>query len=414
MAAAPPNPPPNPAAPPNPPPNPAVPAKVTEFCWWENWLMWRIPLFLFWWAVAAAIIDNAIGESLLLYSSFMFVLPLAGLALVIWRHKKDGIIALVVLPIWFILYWILFPSVAPAQIIIWIPTGSRSLITPCRYALWSVHILFALVYVPLLLLSWYVLCFSQRYTVIVGTVYFEALLNTVILFVAMGWAADPLYPFIQFVDVLVRLQTWWDTWKAFHPANQATDEAKKKGATTSGNILASYERMFSSFDGTVHTLEYRGIVSVFAAVLVVLFSVTVVGYGICIYGLQRLGCDPPLYKDLQSDLFLCCVYSLSILTTAPLTNASPNSTVAMILYSMELISTFLIATVFFGMFSAAKGFHGEVRLRDYKKQADKVHKWIATVKKSHADILNPPPPPPPPPLLLGYNPPPPAPPAPPP
>jgi hypothetical protein len=197
-----------------------------------------------------------------------------------------------------------------------------------------------------------------------------------------------MYPFLGIVYLALSVQAWLDNTSWFHQAF-ATEQAKNDGPQIWANGLAQYERIFKSFDDFVNWLEKRSLVAVFTGILLSLFAVTVLGYGMCMYAMQRIQYQPAHYTGLDANLYDASVYSLSVLTTAPLTSITPDTILAKLVYSMELVSTFLIATVFFGMFSAAKGFHGKHTFKEFKNASEKVRKWIADVKQRRSVIVNP-------------------------
>jgi hypothetical protein len=165
----------------------------------DHWLLGHIPALLFWWAAAAGLVNSLTGEELIWSSTLLFFSPIIALVtmLILYARHPPGIkgIQRIVIRLGvtslLALYYLAFPIYAPARIIMWLPTGLQPLKQVWRYTMWSLHIVYSLVYVPLLLLSWYVLWASQRPNVITGAVVSEVALNTLILFVALRWASNP-------------------------------------------------------------------------------------------------------------------------------------------------------------------------------------------------------------------------------
>jgi hypothetical protein len=111
-----------------------------------------------------------------------------------------------------------------------------------------------------------------------------------------------------------------------------------------------------------------------------MFAVTVFNYAVSIYNLQKL--PEPAFDQLPASFLHCLTYSLSVITTATISNVSPKTDTAYFIYGFELVSTFLILSLFFSLFSAAMSHTAEERIRELDELMKKVLLYFDEKRKS--------------------------------
>jgi hypothetical protein len=207
-----------------------------------------------------------------------------------------------------------------------------------------------------------------------------------VLLAALRWASDPLKPLLSLMNVVYwghdrvdRIQKWLNE----PPRKQKNSQQDYLNYFA---ILTRYESAFNWLQERLNTFTKRTIVPVFTFLLVCMFLVTVLGYGLGMWAAGRL--PDQAFQHLDHDYGTCLTYSLSVFTTAPLGKVNPLTWVGYLLYAGELFSTFLVVSVFFSMFSAAMGIHGRERIEELQSLRETTQLWITAKKAAALDAVN--------------------------
>jgi hypothetical protein len=199
----------------------------------------------------------------------------------------------------------------------------------------------------------------------------------------LRWASDPLGPFLGIALLFVRMRP---TFANEELIRNKTPEDIHKEATGGYRLLIWYERFFLWFKAIVEDLAQHTLVTLFSVALVILFVVTLVGYGVAIYAVQSK--PNQAFGNLDPSLARCLVYSLSVEVTSPISDVTLKEDVAYLLYGCELTNTFLMLTLFFAMFSAAISFHGKRRAKQILASLNDSQKWFASERQRLIDLAN--------------------------
>lgn len=348
------------------------------------WLFWRLPMLAFWWWITAAIVNKMASQELVPATNWLLVGPVITALYVL--AAKQGLERPVFF-VWFFVYLLFFPLIM-AILVIW---NARKVFRPARQTLQialypTTNLWTAAFAVPLLLVCWLALLLVEQPNVLVTLIVVDVVLNTLLLAVCLRWASDPLYPFTGLASFVIWLHRKYDEAEQKGPPKFDSDEQKRKNAESWLKILGHYETWMTWGINKVEILTRRTIVPLFSVLLISMFSVTVLGYGIAACAAQRL--PEHAFSGLDADLFKTCVFSVSLITTAPLGYVSPSTWLGHLLYGTELISTFLIASVFFAMFSAAMGVHGNTRIGELKALCQEGKAWIDGRRSGYEMYLN--------------------------
>jgi len=133
-------------------------------------------------------------------------------------------------------------------------------------------------------------------------------------------------------------------------------------------------------------IRWRAIQAGHHRILISLFLATVFGYGIAVWAAQRL--PEPAFSGLnEPSIGKACLLSVSTLATAPLPNVAPETWVGQLIYGTELISTFLIVSVFIAMFGATMGVRWAEQQRELADTCASVQEWISGHHRRLTDEL---------------------------
>ena len=158
---------------------------------------------------------------------------------------------------------------------------------------------------------------------------------------------------------------------------QATSPSEiKAAAAKSLDVLSkSFDRPVLWLKGFVNDLTRQRLVPLFALLFIALFALTVIGYGFGIYAVQNR--STPAFDKLPPTLLRCVVYSLSVSMTASVSDVGLATDTAYMLYGAQLISTFLMLSLFFTVFSTASGMHMKHRLKAILATLKAYEAWSA-------------------------------------
>jgi hypothetical protein len=199
---------------------------------------------------------------------------------------------------------------------------------------------------------------------------------TLFLLCAVRWAADPLRPFHS---LLTGIDWGFRKWESLPRTHSPSQEETKRSAE---GLLQFVELLEKICEWVIRNINYmikRTIVPLFSGVLVLLYLLTVLEYGIATYALQHQ--EKPAYSTLPPDFFRCLLYSQTVLTTSPSPDVAPVTLLGSFVYSMELFGTFLLVSAFFSMFSAAMGIHGEESVREVNDISTGLRAWLQKMRQ---------------------------------
>ncbi len=326
--------------------------------WIETWLVWRLCSLGPWYWLLGAVVHKATGKDLLPSSGWIFFTPLFTVFYLLVKGQRAQII-------YYPVYLLTFPVTLPTVLMWRTPGLSRKLFLPVT------NLLATFCFLVAMMVTWVILLTVENGSVVFVTILVEVILNTLLLISGLRWASDPLQPFLMVVQWLESFLLWVQT------SNLAAASSKEQQIQTNKNnldLLNYFERRFLSATEKIDYLVQRTIVPLFTLILLMVFLITVTGYGITIYACLNL--PEPGFNGLEPGFLDSWGYSLTIITTSPLANVKPENGLARFLYSMELFSTFLLVSLFFSMFSAAMGVHAPYTIQDLNSVRRRIHAWI--------------------------------------
>jgi hypothetical protein len=195
-----------------------------------------------------------------------------------------------------------------------------------------------------------------------------------LLIVAVRLAANPLRPF---AILLEKAQSYQDRiesgrGEAWSQLAKTFDPAKLRFFW--GLALVGGGGLIDLLLDAIDNLVRKFIIPLFSCLLVAAFLLVVTEYGAAYYALQQM--DENTFEHLGRSFPACWCYSLTVLTTGPISNVNPQSGLAWFIYTAELSCTFLLISVFFAMFSTALGYNAERGQARIKELAGQIRMYI--------------------------------------
>ena len=247
----------------------------------------------------------------------------------------------------------------------------------------------------LLLLSLLVLILAKQPTTVNSVAIVVMILNTLLLCIGLRWASDPYFQLARLVVFLVWIDKHVNNIADRMKSKPVRAEEQHKQFSATFTFLIFWGVCVRFLQHGIDSFAKNKIVPLFTLLLFLLFGTTVTSYGVTVHSLQHLPTKP--FSQFDDPGWLpSFAFSISMLTTAPLPNISPSTDLGYALYTMELISTFLIISVFGAMFSATMGIHGPDRKKELETllanlQEGQINKMVVLAIEM---AQNQPPPPP--------------------
>jgi hypothetical protein len=363
-----------------------VPAPPTFFWTVHKWL-YRITAFFFYWWAIGFIIYATTNENPLRFSHWMLLGPVLMFAFEIVRRYLEHKYA-TILAIQYPLY--IFPFFL-GKSLWWIVRGTPHVTRTVTGGFRPLTNLPAgLCWLSMLCFVWIWLLTVETPFLLYSLLGFQIILNTMLLLTGLRLAGDPLRPFVFIGDFFAWSCQQVDT-HYFSRSQPLVEVLKTKSASLVRTNTETHVRYADWCERTVQKvkehydyLTTRTLVPAFSLVLILMFTSTVIGYGCAIYAVQRH--EKP-FEKLEPSLGHCLVFSLSILTTAPLSDVTFKSDVAYWIYGAELTSTFLIGSLFFSMFAASMSVHGPQRSNEVVQTLNATVQWIESKRQLFRRVL---------------------------
>lgn len=331
-----------------------------------TWLIWRGTAAMPWYWLLGAIVERVIGQDLP-YTGWVLLAP-------VFAFFVIAIFYGVLMAAGYIVYTLLFPSIMIGLFVWFAPEFFRGVwkylkILTNLFAAMSVAIILVLLSVSLAVI--------ENPDATLAIVYVKLLLLMWFLLSAVRWAADPLRPFHSLLSWVEYFLSWAESQVTIKPASSPEESQKSRNGNL--QLLGYFEVGFNWMMGRIDVLVKRTIVPLFSAILSCIFLFMVIEYGTIIYALQ--GQELKAFGGLPQDYRKCCIYSLSVLVTGPVSDVLPSSDLGYVVYGTGSMTTFLLISVFFSMFAAAMGMHGEARMKELDCVSKQVRDWITAKRQ---------------------------------
>jgi hypothetical protein len=358
---------------------PAAPRTFIQKSWgvFDTWILWRMPALVLWYWLASAIALKALGHDwpcpALLAATPLITGGFQGIMGGRYWYWYLLIYAIYVLIFpWVVVPYLLltrFPGLfRGAKKVFLVATSPLSaLITFCLVVACSIA-----------------LAQAGDEGVITYLAVIQACLVLFFLLAGVRWASDPLRPLVSVLQWISNAEV---AIERFFRERLPNIQAGPNHLP----LLDLIERFLVWITDHTSAIAIRAIVPLFLAFLVVTFLGVVSAFSVAIYAVQGLTVQP--FNKLGTTWPECWVYSLSVITTAPLSNVIPQHFLGYFLYSTELICTYLLLSVFFSLFAVSMGVHGLERRTQVESLTENILAWIRDIKRRNAAPPSPAPPP---------------------
>jgi hypothetical protein len=311
------------------PPQPSAPIAIIE-----TWL-WRFGALACWYWVVSAIVHHASGHDLLRFSNWLLIIP-------VLAFFSSSVIRSPGYSIGFFFYVPGIAFVAPYWFV-------RRVLKIKVIAAPATHLITAVCLLVLIPIIWFCLANAETPYIVNMFVALLIFLNTLFLLASLRWASNPFQPFGSIAVFLEWVQN--KAPNLFVPDPGLPTERQQ--ATAQGNLtnVRFAKKVVLRLKEIVENLNRWTLVPLSICVFGLMFSVTILSYGFAVYAAQNA--YPKPFENLDPSFGHCLVYAISVLMTASIANVNPSSDLAYLIYGAELVSTFLILSLFFSTFSAA-------------------------------------------------------------
>jgi len=197
-----------------------------------------------------------------------------------------------------------------------------------------------------------------------------------VLIAVMRWAANPMKPFAVFMKGVVSVAKW---------LNERLPTIQQHGVFVFPEPIQVFVRSLllmlcyiisRLLILVVHSLIHRHLVRLFTSVFVGMYIVVILTYACIYYAMQAPGVEQ--YTDLPGTFLSCLSFSVSVSTTAPVSDVKMTGDLSRMIYACQLSCTFLLVSVFFAMFSTSIGYYGDSGKLEVEQAASDIQQTLLT------------------------------------